>query len=144
MSNIFEQSQLALRSNPNLFINGDFSVWQRGTTFSNIGGQYTADRWYITALSDITDVSLGAAFALGNTYPFLAINPSVHDGNLGIAQRIENVSRMAGKTVTVSIMVYTDELSQFDAYHGHPGNFSWVGEPQSVEAGSWKKTRVDI
>lgn len=33
-------------SNPNLFINGDFRVWQRGKTISNVdGAKYTADRW---------------------------------------------------------------------------------------------------
>ena len=37
-----------LHSNPNLLINGDFQVWQRGTTFndlSKIDHKYTADRW---------------------------------------------------------------------------------------------------
>ena len=34
-------------SNPNLLINGDFQVWQRGSKFSNISNQYTADRWRI-------------------------------------------------------------------------------------------------
>lgn len=34
-------------SNPNILINGDFQVWQRGTSFSNIENQYTADRWLI-------------------------------------------------------------------------------------------------
>lgn len=34
-------------SNPNLLINGDFRVWQRGTSFSNFANKYTADRWYI-------------------------------------------------------------------------------------------------
>ncbi|HCT64468.1 MAG TPA: hypothetical protein DIC60_04240 [Lachnospiraceae bacterium] len=32
-------------SNSNLLINGDFQVWQRGTSFTNVGGVYTADRW---------------------------------------------------------------------------------------------------
>lgn len=31
----------------NLLINGDFKIWQRGTTFSDIANQYTADMWRI-------------------------------------------------------------------------------------------------
>ena len=37
-------------SNPNLLINGDFQVWQRGTSFdlqTNGGYKYTADRWCV-------------------------------------------------------------------------------------------------
>lgn len=33
-------------SNPNLLINGDFSIWQRGDIFNNVKDRvYTADRW---------------------------------------------------------------------------------------------------
>lgn len=37
-------------SNPNLLINGDFQIWQRGTSFvnPNVYGIYTADRWNST------------------------------------------------------------------------------------------------
>ena len=34
-------------SNPNLLINGDFQVWQRGDTFGNHENAYCADRWLI-------------------------------------------------------------------------------------------------
>lgn len=34
-------------SNPNLLINGDFQVWQRGVRFENLAG-YGVDRWYST------------------------------------------------------------------------------------------------
>ena len=32
-------------SNPNLIINGDYRIWQRGTSFT--GNKYAADRWYV-------------------------------------------------------------------------------------------------
>lgn len=32
-------------SNPNMLINGDFQVWQRGTSFTIAEAGYTADRW---------------------------------------------------------------------------------------------------
>lgn len=37
-------TQLKDLANTNLFINGGFSVWQRGTSF-NKGNEYTVDRW---------------------------------------------------------------------------------------------------
>lgn len=40
--NTHDISQL---SNPNLIINETFQIWQRGTTFTNVSGVYTADRW---------------------------------------------------------------------------------------------------
>lgn len=50
---IFEQSQLDVRSNNNLLINGDFTVWQRGTSFVQSGEVYTADR--VKVQSSIAD-----------------------------------------------------------------------------------------
>lgn len=38
--------QVSNLSNPNLLINGDFQVWQRGTFFTGVDNDiYTADRW---------------------------------------------------------------------------------------------------
>lgn len=36
---------IAQLSNPNLLINEDFQIWQRGTSFERISNKYTADRW---------------------------------------------------------------------------------------------------
>ena len=40
-------------SNPNLLINGDFQVWQRGTKFININQIYTADRWFVYSNANV-------------------------------------------------------------------------------------------
>lgn len=43
----YVDTSVASLSNPNLLINGDFQIWQRGTSFSNIANTYSADRWLI-------------------------------------------------------------------------------------------------
>jgi hypothetical protein len=41
---VSSHSHAPIAGNPNLLINGDFQVWQRGDTLISTG--YTADRWY--------------------------------------------------------------------------------------------------
>lgn len=43
---------MAQLSNPNLLINGDTQIWQKGTSFLNIQG-YTADRWYYICYDNV-------------------------------------------------------------------------------------------
>jgi hypothetical protein len=81
----------------NRIINGNMSIWQRGTSFSAIG--YTADRWSFYAgtspvVTQSTDVPTGYRYsaALSGT------------GSTGFTQKIEsyNVSDLSGQTITVS------------------------------------------
>ena len=46
-------THLAEDANPNLLINGNFDIWQRGTVFTNVSGVYTADRWIAINYSTI-------------------------------------------------------------------------------------------
>lgn len=43
----------------NLLTNGDPQIQQRGTTFSNLGGGFTADRWYYSEASPSNQITLG-------------------------------------------------------------------------------------
>lgn len=49
-------NEISQLSNPNLLINEDFQVWQRGTSFDSDGSkrQYTADRWCIWCNANVT------------------------------------------------------------------------------------------
>ena len=51
----------------NMIINGDFQVWQRGTSFSS---GFTADRWY-TAAGTVTKDGLAIKHVATNTDPYL-------------------------------------------------------------------------
>jgi hypothetical protein len=94
----------------NAIINGDFGVWQRGTSFSLSGSSvYTADRF--TGLSPFGDTvtasqqtfTPGTAPVVGyeGTY-FLRNTRSSGTGGFFMTQRIENVKTFANQTITVS------------------------------------------
>ena len=100
----------------NPVVNGDFQVWQRGTSFGGLSGNeaYTADRWAVRA-----DQPGGAGTASIQRVAFAAGqsdvpgNPRYHAsyaqlstataGAPRIATRIEDARTFAGETVTVSV-----------------------------------------
>jgi hypothetical protein len=96
----------------NKIINGDFEIWQRGTSFtaSNV---YMADRWanYFTGTS-VTGTYTRQTFTPGaapvagyeGEYFLQAVVASGSDVNTQniILQRIEDVRTLAGQTATVS------------------------------------------
>jgi hypothetical protein len=89
----------------NKIINGDFNIWQRGTSFTSVAnGTYTSDRWIVEAAGgsgNVTQQSFTAGSELGNNQYFLRFTKST-TGDRGIAQRIEDVRTLAGQTITVS------------------------------------------
>lgn len=89
-------------SNPNLLINGDFQVWQRGVSIAvNKKGTLTADRW--TAIYD----SASYTVKKDSVGRLQLVPPSA--GKCGIYQKIELnssiISSLKGNTYTLSFYV---------------------------------------
>jgi hypothetical protein len=89
----------------NKIINGDFGIWQRGTSFSASG--YTADRFYFGRGSTTTvsrqTFTAGTAPVSGYEGTFFArIQRTAGSSGDSFAQPIEDVRTFAGQVVTVS------------------------------------------
>ena len=76
-------------SNPNLLINSDFRINQRGNTSYSETKKYTVDRWLLNGGS--------LAVNTGN------ISHTSNDSNQGIRQYIEHPEVLSGRTITISV-----------------------------------------
>lgn len=81
-------------SNPNLLINGDFRVNQRGeTSYSNFANKYCVDRWRTAGNSvTVTPMDYGCSVSVGGTGRYYSV----------LDQIIEDYASLIGKPVTLS------------------------------------------
>jgi hypothetical protein len=97
----------------NKIINGDFGIWQRGTSFSNpVNGSYNADRWLVLYDGTGSTRSVTRQTFTPGTSPtgyeaqyFLRYNQSVAGSGATysvLETKLEDVRTFAGQTVTVS------------------------------------------
>lgn len=141
----------------NKLINGDFSVWQRGTSFNvTTTGTYTADRWVIqfdgtgaTRTVSQQTFTNGQTDVPNNPTYFLRYNQSVA-GSGGtynnVAQRIEGVRTLAGQTATVSFYAKADAarpvtvyLNQLFGTGGSPSASTFTTAGQPTLTSTWTK-----
>ena len=102
----------------NYVINGNFDIWQRGTSFTQTNGNYTADRWRWWT-SGATATFSRQSFSVGQTsVPFeptyyMRINSTSADDNTWLLHYIEDVRTLAWQTVTLSFYAKADSSRTF-------------------------------
>lgn len=109
------EEKVAGLSNPNLLINGGFTVWQRGESFTvRTSRIYTADRWYCVKLAG------GAESA---TVSRTEDGMLVSGATVSIAYMLEpqDVAMLAGKQLTLSIGVKNSD-----------GSMKYIARPAEV------------
>jgi hypothetical protein len=94
-------------SGQNHVINGGFDIWQRGTSFTNPGASYTADRWITYFPYNGTLTQETSVVPTGFRYAAKVTASTTDTGGRDLYQLIEtaNTIPLAGKTVTVSAWV---------------------------------------
>jgi hypothetical protein len=140
----FFQNANAFVAGKNKIINGDFGVWQRGTSFTipTATYTYTADRFvtYSTHTSGTCTVSQqtftpGTAPVAGyeGTY-FLRMGNASGASYYEISQKVEDVRTFAGQTVTVSFWAKASNATTMAFIAGQ--NFGTGGSAGANSTGS--------
>lgn len=139
----------------NKLLNGDFSIWQRGTTFTPAAGSFSADRWatFFNGTGGTRSITqqtftAGAAPAAGHEGQyFVRINQTVAGsgatGNV-FYQSMEDVRTFAGQTVTASFWTKTDSARtisvQINQNFGAGGSATVESTPQTATSTtSWAR-----
>ena len=137
----------------NAIINGDFQIWQRGTSFTAVG--YTTDRWR-TYFQGGTGVTLSQqAFTVGQTdvpnNPVYYARAVVTSGNAAgsraiFSQKIEGARTFAGQTVTISFYAKANaskniaiEFLQYYGTGGSPSTYTTATPQKFAITTSWAK-----
>ena len=109
----------------NKIINGDFNIWQRGTSFSGTNQLvYTADRWLLNdfggQVSNVAQSTFtpGAAPVAGYENQYFATWSRAGAGSATsyFTQKIEDVRTFAGQTVTFSFWAKAAATESLDFY----------------------------
>ena len=113
----------------NKIINGDFGVWQRGTSGFSLGGGYNADRWaFYRDGSGATDAITQQTFTPGTApvagyegtyyWQYQATVAGTGGTERSLYQRIEDVRTFAGQTITLSFWAKADTARTLTSYIG--------------------------
>jgi hypothetical protein len=146
----------------NKIINGDFGIWQRGTSFTNpTAGAFLSDRFLIDYSSGTVNCVVsqqtftpGAAPVAGyESQYFLRVSQSAATAskNIYLRQKIEDVRSFAGQTATFSFWAKANASKTlniaFYQYFGTGGSagVSFTGTPTTASVTtSWQRFTVTV
>ena len=115
----------------NKIINGDFGVWQRGTSISSPAGfAYTADRWKFDDVATTGTISRqsftpGQTAVSGNPQYFMRIACTTAGGSpYRLLQPIEAPDAFSGQTFTLSFWAKTPDTGNISQIYLSQNNFA--------------------
>ena len=137
----------------NAIINGNFDIWQRGTSFT--GAEYGVDRW-VNSRNGSTCTMSRQAFTLGQTdvpgeptyFCRMTVGSVAGASNaVRLQQNIESVRTLAGQQLTISFWAKADagkniaiDLAQSFGTGGSPSAFvTGIGAVKKALTTSWQK-----
>lgn len=104
------ESLIQLANVRNILDNGGFEIWQRGAGPFTTNGSYTVDRWkmYESGASLQVDRTVGDSNYNHGEYDCrCTVSGATGTGYAMMAQMVENYKSYRGKTVSLSVKVYT-------------------------------------
>jgi len=140
----------------NKLINGNFDIWQRGTSFSaSAVSQHLADRWINVSATTTQAVSrqvfsVGQSSVPGNPKYYhrsVVASASTSGSVANLQQRIEGVGTLANSTATLSFWAKADsakniavEFNQYFGSGGSPSDIVRAISPTTIPlTASWQK-----
>uniref|UniRef100_A0A6M3XJX2 Uncharacterized protein n=1 Tax=viral metagenome TaxID=1070528 RepID=A0A6M3XJX2_9ZZZZ len=146
--------------NKNAIINGDFNIWQRGTSFSSIASNsYSADRWRYVEVSDSvhtvsrdTDVPTQSESEHQSNYSLkldcTTIDASIAAGDqIFLDHKIEgyNFAPFVGRATTLSFWVKSVKTGIYCvAFVNSGSDRSYVVEYTINSASTWEKKTITL
>jgi hypothetical protein len=130
-------ASVAYAAGKNKIINGDFSIWQRGSSIALAAGTpvYGADRFRATGNGNFSRQSFtpGTAPVAGYEGQYFARwNLTSNSQNYDFSQRIENARTFAGQTVTLSFWAKASATTTNAFYPRILQSFGTGGSPSSA------------
>jgi hypothetical protein len=142
----------------NYIINGNFDIWQRASSQTS-NGYGSDDRWLNANIgstkthSKQTSTDTERSFFSSSYYSRTVVSSVVSAGNYTIkVQNIEDVTKLAGKTATLSFWAKADsskniaiELTQVFGLGGSPSvSVTGIGSQKIALTSTWQKKFITI